>query len=238
MQSAVRSLRLRTRLDTLTGVVSSSSIVLIGASEALPSLRERLDSGAELHVFSDAEALEALDHIIRNKPRIVALDPDFSASSRGSALINRIKNDPDLKECEVRVIAHDSTVKRGSGRRNATGPAVAVDEPQAPLDQRGTRRAPRVKVKEGVDVLVDGNTAALVDLSIVGAQVLCATVLRPNQRVRLTFNDGRGAIRCSGSIAWASLELPKGLPPRYRAGIDMTGADASAVTGFAERNKK
>ena len=40
------------------------------------ALRERLDSGAELHTFTDAEALEALDHIIRTKPRIVALETD------------------------------------------------------------------------------------------------------------------------------------------------------------------
>jgi hypothetical protein len=222
--------------------VSPPSIVLIGPADALPALRERVDSGVELHTFTEAEALEALDHIIRNKPRIVALDHEFSASSRGMALINRIKDDSSLVHCEVRVIAHDA-VSRVAVRRAPTaaahgGSAVAVDEPKPALDQRGTRRAPRVRVKDGVDVLVDGNAATLVDVSTVGAQVLCPTVLRPNQRVRMAFNDAKGAIRCNGSIAWASLELPKGLPPRYRAGIDMTGADSEAVKGFAERNKK
>jgi hypothetical protein len=221
--------------------VSPPSIVLIGPADALPALRERVDSGAELHTFTEAEALEALDHIMRTKPRIVALDHEFSASSRGTALINRIKDDPSLTHCEVRVIAHDA-VSRVAVRRAPTaahgGSAVAVDEPKRSLDQRGTRRAARVRVKDGIEVLVDGNSALLVDLSTVGAQVLCPTVLRPNQRVRLTFTDAKGAIRCNGSIAWASLELPKGLPPRYRAGIDMTGADPEAVKGFAERNKK
>lgn len=219
----------------------SSSIVIIGPPDALPSLRERVDSGAELHTFTDAEALEALDHIIRTKPRIVALDHAFSGSSRGTALINRIKDDPSLSQCEVRVIAHDTALNRVPVKRAPAasgGAAVAVDEPKAALDQRGTRRAPRIRIREGVDVLVDGNTASLIDVSTVGAQVLCSTVLKPNQRVRVTLNDAKGAIRCSGAIAWASLELPKGLPPRYRAGIDMTGADPEAVNGFAERHKK
>jgi hypothetical protein len=216
-----------------------SSIVLIGPSDALPTLRERLDSGAELHTFTDQEALEALDHIVRNKPRIVALDHEFSTSSRGMALINRIKDDPSLASCEVRVIAHDSLLTRVAVRRTpGHGPAVAVDEPKAALDQRGTRRAPRIRVKDGIEILVDGNSAKLVDVSAVGAQVLCPSVLRPNQRVRMTLTDQKGAIRCNGSIAWASLELPKGQPPRYRAGIDMTGADPEAVNGFAERHKK
>ena len=217
----------------------SPSIVLIGPADALPALRERLDSGAELHQFTDQEALEALDHIIRNKPRIIALDNEFSTSSRGAALINRIKDDPSLVNCEVRVIAHDSALNRVAARRPpGHGAAIAVEEPKAPLDQRGTRRAPRYRMKDGIEILVDGNAAALVDVSTVGAQVLCPSVLRPNQRVRMTLTDQKGAIRCNGSIAWASLELPKGLPPRYRAGIDMTGADPEAVKNFAERHKK
>ena len=217
----------------------SPSIVLIGPADALPSLRERLDSGAELYQFTDQEALEALDHIIRNKPRIIALDNEFSTSSRGAALINRIKDDPSLVNCEVRVIAHDSAFNRVAVRRApGHGPAVAVDEPKSALDQRGTRRAPRYRMKDGIEILVDGNAAALVDVSTVGAQVLCPNVLRPNQRVRMTLTDQKGAIRCNGSIAWASLELPKGLPPRYRAGIDLSGADPEAIQGFAERHKK
>ena len=137
----------------------SASIVLIGPSEALPSLRDRIDAGAQVQTFTDAEALEALDHIIRHKPAVVALDRAFSDSSRGTALINRIKDDPALTGCEVRVVAHDTELSRVAVKRDQ-GPAVAVDEPKPALDQRGTRRAPRVRVKDGVEVTIDGNTVA------------------------------------------------------------------------------
>jgi hypothetical protein len=219
----------------------SSSIVLIGPSEALPALRERVDSGAELHTFTDQEALEALDHIIRTRPRIVALDSDFSATSRGTALINRIKDDPSLTDCEVRVVAHDSAVNRVTVRRasgTVAAAVVVVDEPKKPLDQRGTRRAPRIRIREGVEVLVDGNSAALVDLSAVGAQVLSPKMLKPNQRIRMALPEGKTAIRCTGSIAWASFEMPKGQPPRYRAGIELTGTDPGAISGYADRHKR
>jgi hypothetical protein len=218
----------------------SSSIVLIGPSEALPALRERVDSGAELHTFTDQEALEALDHIIRTKPRIVALDNDFSATSRGTALINRIKDDPGLTDCEVRVVAHDNSVNRIASRRSSsrvTAAVVVVDEPK-PLDQRGTRRAPRVRIRENVEVLVDGNAAVLIDLSAVGAQVLSSKMLKPNQRIRLTLPEGKTAIRCTGSIAWASFEMPKGQSPRYRAGIDLAGTDPVVMNGYADRHKR
>jgi hypothetical protein len=213
---------------------------LIGPADALPGLQERLTPGAEVQTFTESEAIEALDHIIKTKPTIIALDNEFSSTTRGTALINRIKDDPTLSACEVRVIAHDSelnrvAVKRGSGG----GAAVAVDEPKPALDQKGTRRAPRVRIKEGVEVAVDGNPAALVDLSTVGAQVVSPTVLKPNQRVRVIIGDGKSPLRCNGSIAWAAFEMPKGMPTRYRAGIDFgLTADKAGVDGFAQKNKK
>jgi len=207
--------------------------------DALPALHGRLDPGAEVQTFTDSEALEALDHIIRTKPGVVAMQDEFSATSRGTALINRIKDDPSLAACEVRVLARDSEMSRVAVKRGHGGAAVAVDEPAPALDQRGTRRAVRVRIKDGIDVAVDGNPAALVDLSMVGAQVVSPTVLKPNQRVRVVMGDGKAAVRCSGAIAWAAFEMPKGMPTRYRAGIDWgLTADGPAIEAFAQKNKK
>ena len=218
----------------------SSRIVLIGPADALPELQGRLDSAAAVQTFTDSDALEALDHIISTKPAMVAMQEEFSATSRGTALINRIKADPSLAGCEVRVLARDSEMSRVAVQRgDAGGAAVAADEPAPALDQRGTRRAARIRTREGVEVAIDGNPAALVDLSMVGAQVVSPTVLKPNQRVRLIMGDGKTATRCSGSVAWAAFEMPKGQPTRYRAGIDwgMT-TDAAAIEAFADKNKK
>jgi len=218
----------------------SSRIVMIGPADALPGLQERLASGAEVQTFADSEALEALDYIVQTKPAVVAMQDEFSATSRGTALINRIKADPSLSGCEVRVLAPDSEMSRVAFKRGqAGGSAIAVDEPSPALDQRGTRRAARVRVRDGVEIAIDGNPAGLVDLSMVGAMVISPTVLKPNQRVRVTMGDGKAAIRCAGAIVWAAFEMPKGMATRYRAGIDwgMT-PEAAAVGAFAEKNKK
>ena len=214
----------------------SSSIVLIGPSASIPALRERLTPGADVQTFTDTETLEALDHIVRSRPRIVALDYQFSLTSRGTALIDRIKDDPELQMCEVRVVAHDGALSRVAQRKKTA--AAPVEDAKALLDPRGTRRAARIAIREGVEVLVDGNTATLVDVSTIGAQVLSAKMLKPNQRVRVTFSDGQGMIRCNGSIVWASFEMPKGQPTRYRAGIELTSADTQQLTAYAERYKR
>lgn len=218
----------------------SSRIVLIAPTDKLPGLQERLDPAAKIDTFTDQEALEALDHIIRTKPLIVAMQDRFADSSRGQALINRIRDDKALGDVEVRVMANNASphrvaVKRG-GHRAAAG---ANDEAKPALDQRGTRRAPRIRIKDGVEISVDGNAAQLVDLSSVGAQVVSPTVLKPNQRVRIVMGEGKGSVKCAGAIAWAAFEMPKGTATRYRAGIDWGfNSESANVDKFAKKNRK
>jgi hypothetical protein len=218
----------------------SSRIVLIGPEDTLPGLQERLDPSAEVQTFTDSDALEALDHIMRSKPALVAMQDEFADSSRGQALINRIKDDAALSAVEVRVMARNAAQNRIAVKRGSHGgrAAVAVDEqPKPALDQKGTRRAPRTRIKDGVEVAVDGNPVALVDLSAVGAQVVSPTVLKPNQRVRVAIENGK--VKCAGAVAWAAFEMPKGMPTRYRAGIDWgLTSEGPNVETFAKKNKK
>jgi hypothetical protein len=88
-----------------------------------------------------------------------------------------------------------------------------------------------------VDVLVDGNAATLVDLSVVGAQVLTPSVLKPNQRIRMALPEESGAIRFNASVAWAKFEIPPQSGPRYRAGIEFIDANANALDAYCARHK-
>ena len=218
--------------------------ILIAAPEHLQALRER-EEFSDAQTFSDSEALRALEVITRKRPEVVALERLFATTARGAALINRIKADPKLASCEIRIVAHDSEYTRVPGARpasetdGATGTvAVAAPAPVvAPLDQTGTRRAPRFDIVDGVDVMVDGNTATLINLSLVGAQVVSPTILKPNQRLRLALAEGKRPIRFSGGVAWASFELAK-TGPQYRAGIEFFDAEPDAIQRFCDAKKK
>ena len=219
-----------------------ASTVLIASPEHLAVLKERDDMTGAL-AFADTDALQALDVITRQRPSVVALERLFAATSRGAAFINRIKADPALASCEIRIVAHDSAYSRVSPRRPGeaatTAPAAVVEAPAAPapLDQRGTRRAPRFRVVDNVEVLVDGNPATLVEMSLVGAQIVSVSTLRPNQRLRMSLPDASRPIRFSAGVVWAAFEMPKE-GPRYRAGIEFYDADADGVTRFIDANKK
>ncbi len=225
--------------------MADACAVLIAAPDLLPVLKDRSEEpGTELLIFSDAEALHALEVITQRRPHVVMLERAFAGTPRGAALINRIKADPALNEAEIRIIAHDSDYQRVSPRRSAAkvgAPAVAAVVSEAPaaapLDFRGTRRAARFRIPGGINILVDGSPAQLIDLSTLGAQVVSPASLRPNQRVRMTLPDDAGQVRFNAVVAWASFEIPAAAGPRYRAGIEFADADASAVDGFISRHK-
>jgi PilZ domain len=211
--------------------VTDPCTVVIGAEDVLPALKQRaasLNGSGELLAFSDAEPLRALETITKRKPALVALERLFAVTPRGVALINRIKADPSLRASEIRVIEHNSEYSRIVPRPSAA--------PEPSLDQRGTRRAPRVKIADKVTVIVDANLATLVDLSTVGAQVIAPSGLKPNQRAAIAFNDAVARFKCEATVIWTSFDMA-GAEPRFRMGLDFVDPDASAIGAYAQRHK-
>jgi hypothetical protein len=86
---------------------------------------------------------------------------------------------------------------------------------------------------------VNGRIAVLVDLSIVGAQVVSSAALKPNQRVGVALPNDTGGVRFEASVVWTSFEIQPKSGPRYRAGLDFSdaAADAEAIGAFCERYK-
>ena len=219
----------------------------------MPALSERLADEGELLTFADTEPIQALQSILEHKPNLIVLERLFAATPRGAALINRIKTDPQLSHSEVRVMSHTGDYMRqvarpavaaasagssGSTKESAQSP-VATAEAARPLDWHGTRRAQRFRVRGGVEIQLDGNPAAVVDLSTVGAQVLSTTILRPNQKVRVSVPNDEVVMRFRGTVAWAKFELPKAAgAPVYRAGVEFLDADGKAMDAFASKHKQ
>lgn len=239
--------------DTLEDVPA----VVIAAPNLLSSLTERLRNEGELLTFTDSEPIQALQVILEKRPGLIVLERLFAATPRGAALINRIKNDPQLSGSEVRVMSHTGDYSKQVSKP-ATQPAtvpgaadasaarstpvqaapVATEEPPRSLDWHGTRRAPRHRLQRGVEIQLDGNPASVVDMSTFGAQVLSATILRPNQKVRVSIPLSETTARCRATIAWAKFELPNPTaPPVYRAGVEFIDADGETVDRFADKHK-
>jgi hypothetical protein len=225
-------------------------IVLIGAMELHPPLRARHALDGDLLAFGDDETARALEAILTRRPRAIVIERLFAATSRGAALVSRLKADPALSDVEIRIAAHDSEyvriVRPAAGAYVRAAPVVAgVDRPSPerapvpPLDYRGTRRTARYLLDGTVEVLLDGNPATLVNISPLGAQVVSPTIVRPNQRVRVGLPDEVGLVRFNATVVWARYELPgASAAPRYRAGIEFTDPNRAAVDAFIARHRE
>jgi hypothetical protein len=221
--------------------MAEARLILIAAPELIPALRERVGDDDEVLTFSDSEPLRALEAITSQRPLVVALERLFAASPRGAALIARIKADPALDHSEILVLSHDTPYQRVSRRAgsHATGSEAQLrqDGPAAPLLDRGTRRAPRFRIRDGTEASVDRLPARLIDLSAIGAQVISPGVLRPKQSVGVVLGGSGARIQVAGVVVWARLELsPTG--PAYRAGVEFTDPDQEAVGGFCAANRQ
>lgn len=224
--------------------------VLIAATDLLPAMKSRLAPNVrDLQVFTDAEALRALETITTRRPGLVVLEKKFASTPRGAALVNRIKADPSLGDTQIQVLSHDGaadvapaatqTAPRPHGSQVATTAAAAPAQvAPAELDYRGTRRAPRFRIAGARDILVDGSRGTLIDLSTLGAQIVTASILKPNQRVRVAIVDDDTNIRGSATVVWASFEIPKGQSPHYRVGIDFIEPDVRAIDAYIRRHKR
>ena len=204
--------------------------VVIATADVLPAAQERVSAiGGEILGFNEAQAIEALQAVFTRKPDVVAFERRFAITPRGAALINRIKADPKLRKTEVRVVAHDSDYTRVSPRQKT--------EAEKALDMRGTRRAPRFKMKEATAIAIDANAGRILDLSTIGAMVTCTATLKPLQELKITLAAAGGNLKFLAKVAWASFEIPPNSGPRYRAGIEFVDADASGVDAFIQSHK-
>lgn len=199
--------------------------ILIGPKTlAAPLARHPETKDTELVVFDEDQVCQAVEHMVRQRPRVVALPEKFAMSPRGTALTHRIAVDAQLAGTRVLMVDAQGVVA-----------PIPANAPQTwlPVDVAGTRRVPRIRMRQGIDVQIDGATASLVDLSTMGAQVLSTTVLKPRQRVRVVLAVEPYLIRAIGTVAWALFEIPKGgTPPHYRAGLEFSSADPEPLLQF------
>ena len=194
---------------------TTPTIVLIASPGNLSALHH--GDLANALAFSADDTLAALDAIKRKCPRLIAVEDLYASSARGRALLARVEADPALQDCHVQILTH-------------------VVEGAPPVPMTGTRRAPRFKLPDGVKVRIDGSPASLVNLSVIGAQVLSSTVLKPNQRGKFAFVDNAEKTKpMPYSVAWASLEILGG-SLRYRAGVEFSDPDTTIVQRFIDAN--
>lgn len=208
----------------------ANATVFVASADLLANWSSR-SAPADLLAFTDADSQSAFDTILRRRPHVVVVEQMFAATAKGEAFVNQLQSDPQLAGLEIRMLSADRcAVLKASP--SALGGGASLASLAHPYTGGPVRRARRVKLPSGIEMIVDGRATRLIDLSTLGAQVLSPTILRPNQIVRIFIPDSKTVVRVAAGIAWSALELRNAA--RYRAGLEFREAHPELLAALAD----
>jgi hypothetical protein len=160
----------------------------------------------------------------------VAIDALLIQTQQGLGFLKRVEGLVKAG-CTVRLIAHgngkwttsahEAQPTNGEapiGRASAATLRSAILA--APLTGTNTRRAPRFPMLDALNADVEGGHASLVNISVLGAQVVSQPVLRPGQTVKIALPDDAELLHLTAHVAWSSSSKQAGttrLPRRHRS---------------------
>jgi hypothetical protein len=178
---------------------------------------------------------------------MVAIDALLVQTQQGLGLIKRVESLAKAG-CDIRLIArgngnrawtiteHDAqptTDEAPTGRASATPSRSAVVA--AAKTGTNTRRAPRFPMLDSLNAAVEGGQASLVNISVLGAQVMSQPVLRPGQTVKIALPDQDDMLRLTAHVAWSTFQQTKQGTMAYRAGVAFTDAAQETLEDYCRR---
>jgi hypothetical protein len=208
----------------------SDVTIVIAETARMPTIRDGLHLAGRGRYFTDSNLAAALESIRAHRPQLIAVDALFAQTPQGLAFIDRVEKMAIVKS-DIRLIAHVGSSWTMTPR---TSSVAIVD---APLVGLNTRRVPRFLVRDPLKAVVESSNASLVDLSVLGAQVVSQPALRPNQKIKVALPDTEDTLRVMAQVAWSIFEKPKtATEAYYRAGIEFTDAAQQALEDFCRRH--
>ena len=231
--------------------VPSDITVVIATTARMPLIQSASLFSGRVIRFTDNKLSAAFESIQLNHPRLVAIEAPFAQTPQGQAFIERVEK-LGVRGSTIQLIVQTN------GRWTATpyggdpaGPAAAAKPGAAgkpvvtatakisapPVKGANTRRAARFKVLESLNAVVENRQANLVNISILGAQVVSQPVLRPNDNVKIALPDSNDTLRLTALVAWSNFEqAPQGHETYYRAGMAFTDAAKEILEDYCRRH--
>jgi hypothetical protein len=211
--------------------MASDLTVLVADPPRMASLRDELHLPGRVLRFSSSNLASVFESIRANQPGILAIDAQFLDTAPGKAFVDRVGG-LAVPAMEVRLVARQNGAWT-TRPLSEPAPAAGVDLKSIGLN---TRRAPRFLVLDPMQAAVNAREASLIDLSILGAQVLSEPILKPNQKIKIALPDAGETFHVTANIKWSLFEKPKhAVDPYYRAGVEFLEA-SPALEQYCRRH--
>jgi PilZ domain-containing protein len=233
------------------------SIVVADATR-LAAIRDGLQLPGRMMHFSSGSLGSAVESIRAYRPKVVAVDALFVQTTAGASFVERL-DAMSLAGVAIRLVVEQNGRWIATSRQES---AIAIAKPRlvtaSPAGARtpatvaslssalaaaaqavapNTRRAPRFLVRDPVEAVIESGRASVVDMSVLGAQLVSLPVLRPNQKIKLALPDSDDMLNLAAQVAWSLFEQAPSEPePHYRVGIEFTDAAQRTLEQYRRRH--
>lgn len=201
--------------------------------------------------FTDNKLAAAFESIQLNHPRLVAIEAPLAQTPQGQAFVERVEK-LGVRGSTIQLIIQTNgrwattpyggqpEAAAGGANASANRKAAVVSAPatiSVPAKGANTRRAHRFKVLDSLNAVVENRQANLVNISILGAQVVSQPALRPNDNVKILLPDDSQTVRVTAHVAWSTFEQARmGTDTYYRAGMEFTDAAKEILEDYCRRH--
>ena len=213
--------------------------VVVADPARMSAIRDGLATPGRVLRYPTSNLASVFESIRANQPGLIILDSVFLQTPAGRGFVERIQqlNRPN-------VVLQSVIFERGVW----TMKPLDYEAPAAPVEPSprivavtmaglDTRRAPRYLVQDIQQAVADGATIKVVDLSVLGAQMISQPMTRPNQKIKLGLPDGDGILQMTANVAWSIYEKPKMADqPHFRAGVEFNNAVREALEDYCKRH--
>ena len=209
--------------------------VLVADPQRMTALRDGLPLPGRVLRYSSSNLASVFESIRANQPGLIVLDAVFLTTPAGQGFIERV-GQLNLPKLVMQAAVFD----RGHWTMASLTkePALAVETtPERASAGLDTRRVPRFLTQSVAEALADGSSIQIVDLSVLGAQIISQPMMRPNQKLRVGLPDESGTLQVAASVAWSVFEKTAKAPePYFRVGMEFNDALREALEDYCRRH--
>jgi PilZ domain-containing protein len=223
----------------------SDLTILVADVTRMAAIRAGLLLTGRVVQFTNFNLSTALAAIQTDEPCVVAIDALLVQTQQGLGFIKRVES---LAKAgfAIRLVVRgnrawtttEHDVRPSTDETPIARASVPPSRPAAVAAAKtgtNTRRAPRFPMLDALNAAVEGGQASLVNISVLGAQVMSQPVLRPGQTVKIALPDNNQMLHLTAHVAWSMFQQTKQGTVAYRAGVAFTDAAQETLDDYCRR---
>src|SRR4051812_36780733 len=213
--------------------------VVVADPQRMTALRDGLPTPGRVLRYPTSNLSSVFESIRANQPGLIILDALFLQTPAGHGFVERIH-----QLALPKVVLQAAMFERGhwtmtSIDKQPPPPAVPQNQRVVAVRDAGleTRRVPRYLFRDLAEALAEGSSIKIVNLSVLGAQIISHPLMRPSQKLKLALPDDTTALQLTASVAWSVFEKPSDAPaPHFRVGMEFNDAVRESLEDYCKRH--